>query len=51
MEIMTTYELWQIGVSAAGVAAVFLAAFLAYTVGVNQSAINQQLLKLARPGE
>jgi hypothetical protein len=46
MEIMTTYEMWQIGIGVSGVAAVTVAAILAYIVGINQSEINSRLLQL-----
>ena len=46
METMTTFETWQLAVGGAGVLAVFLAAWLAFLVGQNQTEINSRLLQL-----
>ena len=46
MEIMTTFETWQLAIGGAGVLAVLLAAWLAFIVGQNQNTINSRLLKL-----
>ena len=43
---MTTFEKFQLAVGIAGVAAVFLAAWLAFLVGKKQNAINARVLKL-----
>jgi hypothetical protein len=46
MEIMTTFETYQLAVGGAGVLVVLLAAWLAFVVGLNQNTINSRLLQL-----